>query len=258
MSGALEAAAATALPLVFLVSLRVGVILALMPPPFSTMTPISIRAVLTLWIAGATALPLDLAPPASHEPLLLVGAGLGEIMVGSVIGLTVRVTLAAVEIAGTVAGFSMGLGFATSVDPTLGEATLPTTRLLGYFGALIFLVFEGHHAVVGAIVTSLQLAPPGAVMEVFASEAALGVGSSMLARGLQIAAPVVATMFIVQLGTALVARAAPRVQLFSLTFAVAVTIGLLSLFAAAPTIARAIGIAVRGLPSALADVLGVR
>ena len=44
-----------------------------------------------------------------------------EFLVGAVIGLTVRVTLAACETAGTLAGNAMGLGFSAMVDPATGN-----------------------------------------------------------------------------------------------------------------------------------------
>ena len=82
------------------------------------------------------------------------------------------------------------------------------------------------------------------------------IGGAMLARGLQVAGPVVATMFIVQLGTALASRAAPRVHLFSFSFAIAIGAGVLTMLVAAPSLATAIAVEVRRLPGALSSVLG--
>jgi flagellar biosynthesis protein FliR len=82
------------------------------------------------------------------------------------------------------------------------------------------------------------------------------IGSQMMARGMQIASPVIATMFIVQLGTALAARAAPRVHLMAFTFSVVVAAGILALFIAAPSVIGAIGAEVRRIPEALSAVVG--
>jgi flagellar biosynthesis protein FliR len=72
-----------------------------------------------------------------------------------------------------------------------------------------------------------------------------------MARGLHIAAPVTATMFIVQLSTALVSRTAPRVHLFA--FSASVGAGLVVLWLAAPAICTAIAVQMRHLPDALAS-----
>jgi flagellar biosynthetic protein FliR len=186
----------------------------------------------------------------------LLRAAVGELLVGSVIGMTVRVTLAAADIAGSIVGQSIGLGFAGTVDPTQNDTVLPTTHLLGSFAMLIFLAFGGHHALLGALAASFTTAPIGHGLEAAAYGSIVSLGSVMMARGLQIAAPVVATMFIVQLGTAFVARAAPRVNLFSFAFAVAIGAGMLVLWVAAPSLATTIDVQLRHLPEALSLVVG--
>jgi flagellar biosynthetic protein FliR len=245
------------LPMVLLVSIRVGIALIAFPAPFSEVAPPQVRAALGLLIALAISVSRTEIPAALElAPLTLIRGALGEVAVGLVIGLTVRVTLAAVETAGSLAGTAMGLGFATTVDPLRGEEVLPTTSLLGALGGLVFFALRGHHAVLAALGATLDIAPPGAALDAVMHEGVLRIGGDVVAHGLRIAAPVIATMFIVQLGTALVARSAPRVQVFSLTFAVATSVGLLTLSAAAPSIIASIAETVEGLPAALATSLG--
>ncbi|MDD9933858.1 MAG: flagellar biosynthetic protein FliR [Myxococcales bacterium] len=244
------------LPALGLASIRVGAAFVAMPAPFGSVAPMRTRALLSMLVALAL-LPLyaDRVADLDLEPVALVRAGMGELMLGAVIGLTVRMTLVVAEIAGSIAGFSMGLGFATSVDPAFGEGALPTTRAIGAFGTLLFFAFDGHHAVLAAFASTLSAAPPGDAWSAVAHEGLLSIGSRIFTHGLQIAAPVVATMFIVQLATALVARAAPRVNLFAFSFAMAAGAGVLTMVVAAPSIATAIAVEVRRLPAALAEVL---
>ena len=247
------------LPAVLLVSLRVGVALASFPAPFSEGAPTQVRAALGLLVALAVTVSRAPTLPAIElETLALMRGALGEVAVGLVIGLTVRAALAAVETAGSLAGTAMGLSFATSIDPLRGEEVLPTTRLLGALGALVFFSIQGHHAVFAALAATLDVAPPGAALPAIAQAGVLGVGTDIVAHGLRIAAPVLAAMFIVQLGAALVARSAPRVQVFSLTFALASSVGMLALSAAGPTILSSIGETMAGLPGELATALGGR
>ncbi len=246
-------------PLVMLVALRVGVAFAAMPSPLGSGAPVQSRAVLGFLVGVAIVLPhTELAENIRLDPYWLAYASLGELLVGSVIGLTVRVTVAAVEAAGAFVGFSAGLAFAQSVDPTFGESNSPPAHLLASFAVLLFFVLQGHHAVLAALGHSLDFAPPGHALAVVNHEGVLDLGASMVAQGLRIAAPVVGTMFLVQLGLALVSRAAPKVHLFSLSFAVAVSAGVLTLFFAAPSLAPAIAQEIRDLPAALSAALGVR
>lgn len=246
------------IPAVVLVAVRVGTALATMPAPFGELAPVRIRAVLGFMISLTMTIPnLDaIVVPEGLDPMAYGIAAFGEFVIGSVIGLTVRVTLAAAEMAGTLVGMSMGLGFATSVDPLFGDVSLPTTHVMGALGILIFMSIQGHHVVLQALNASLLAAPVGAAWQASLSGGILGIGSQMVARGLQIASPVVASLFIVQIGAALVTKAAPRVQLFALTFAVTIGIGLVVLYASASGMAAAITYHTSDLPAALSRALG--
>lgn len=243
-------------PYVALVSLRVAVVLALLPAPFGELAPVRIRAALSFVLAYVLALPgLGNAYTLSFEPASLLVSGLSELIVGAVIGLTVRVTLAAAESAGTLVGNAMGLGFAGQMDPLFGSEGLPTTTLTSSLAVLIFFVLRGHHVVLEALSASLTLAPSGAGFPALRMASLPLVGARIITQGLRIAAPVVATMFIVQLGTALVARAAPRVQIFALSFGVSVSIGALVLLMSAPELAQSIAGTISTIPDALVQVM---
>lgn len=242
---------------VLLVGLRVGIVFVSLPAPFGDLSPMSLRAVLSLMIAFAVVLATgNQLSAAELEPLVLLRAAIGEVLVGGVIGLTSRVILITADLAGTMIGFSMGLGFAASIDPELGETTLPTTRLVGSFAALIFLLLEGHHLLIAAVAATVRVAPPGEVFAAIDLAGIPSIGATMMAQALRIASPVVATMFLVQLGTAFVSRAAPRVHVFALSFGVAIAAGMIVLFVAAPSLATALGTHIQRLPARLSEVLG--
>lgn len=246
------------LPLWFLISVRFGVALGTMPAPLGTGAPAQVRVIIGLVLALAVALPhAHLAPALPEDPWWLGAATFGEVLVGIMIGLTVRCVLASMTVAGSFMAFSTGLAFAQSVDPTMGENSTPVARGLALLGVALFFAFQGHHALIGALAGSVQVAPPGDVYALVAQDGIVHIGSSMIREGLQIAAPVVATMFVVQIGMALAARAAPRVQIFQMTFAIAVTAGLIALFVSMPSVVPTMLRQLRGLPSTLADLLAV-
>jgi flagellar biosynthetic protein FliR len=243
-------------PFVAMVSLRVGVVLALLPAPFGELAPTRVRAALSFVLAYVLSIPtLGGAFAMSFEPPALFVSGLSELIIGAVIGLTVRVTMAAAESAGTLAGNAMGLGFASQIDPLFGSEGVPTTMITSSLAVLIFFVLHGHHVVLEALSASLTLAPCGHGFPALRLESLASIGGRIVMQGLRIAAPVVATMFIVQLGTALVARAAPRVQIFALSFGVSVSIGALVLLMSAPELAQSIAAIIGSIPNTLAQVM---
>lgn len=240
------------LPLFVLASLRIALTLAGLPAPFGGVAPMRVRTALTVALSLVLCIPLiGHLPPIATDVVSLGRAAVCEILLGSVMGLTVRVTLAAVEVAGTLAGQSMGLGFATSVDPNHGESILPTTYLLGSIGTVIFFAFNGHHIVIAAIADSLIHIPIGQGLPETVRYGALHIGGDLVARGLQIASPVVASMFIVQLGVSFVSRTAQRVHLFAFGFSITVAAGIVVLYMSSSAVCTAIAAQIRHLPDAL-------
>ncbi|MCB9623943.1 MAG: flagellar biosynthetic protein FliR [Sandaracinus sp.] len=245
------------IPFVLLVSLRVGVVFAALPAPFGSGAPVPVRVALSVLVAITLALPHgELAHGLSLAPAALLRAAVLEVVVGTVIGLTVRVIVAAVEVAGSLVDLSSGLGFAGTVNPALGESASPLGVALSTLSVLFFFAFDGHVAVLHALGASLQAAPPGAIESSFELRGAVSLGSDLVARGLRIASPVVATMFLVQLGLALVSRAAPRVHLFAFSFSIAISAGVLVLYVAAPSVAAGMAEEVRRIPDVLASLFG--
>jgi flagellar biosynthetic protein FliR len=241
------------MPLVLLASLRVTLTFAGMPAPFSGVAPMQVRTALSVLVTLAVLIPQ--LPNLPHIPLeltVLAKAAIYEMFIGMLLGLTVRVTLAAAEIAGTVMGQAMGLGFAGTVDPSYGESLVPTAFLLEAMAALVFFSLGCHHVLLSALAASFQAAPVGAAVPAAWRGSALTVGADLIAHGIQIASPVIASMFIVQVWIAFVSRTAPRVHLFAFTFSVSVGAGMLLLWAAAPAVCTAVIRHVQHLPETLA------
>ena len=254
--GAAFAALIPILPFVLLVSIRIGVALASLPAPLGSVAPPQVRAALGLFLAIALSVPhAGDANDLFTDPFWLAGAALGEALVGAAIGLSARLCLAAAEAAGEIVGGSIGLGFAQIADPSTGQEAAVTARILELLAVLVFFATSGHHAVIAALGQSLEVAPPGAAWTGALSSRALTLGSDLVASGLRIASPVMGTMLIVQLGVAITSRAAPRLQVFSISFAIAASVGLLTLVVAMPAITEAITAQMRALPSALGEIV---
>jgi flagellar biosynthetic protein FliR len=244
---------AARLPVFILASLRVGLTFAGMPAPFGNLAPVRIRTAVTVLVTAVMLLPmLPKLPVLPLQAAVLAKAAVYELFIGMLLGLTVRVMLAAADAAGSFAGQAMGLGFAGSIDPLHGESSVPTGYILESVATLIFFSLGCHHVVLSALAASFHAAPIGAPISAAWRGAAVGLGADLIARGVQIASPVIASMFIVQVGIAFVSRTAPRVHLFAFTFAISTGAGLLLLWAAAPAVCTAVVRHLQQLPDALA------
>jgi flagellar biosynthesis protein FliR len=153
-----------------------------------------------------------------------------ELALGLLAGLSARMIIAGAEVGGQLLGLQLGIGFAGQYDPSLGEESLPTRRIVAAFASLAFLALGG----LDAVVRILAAPPPGG-----RTIAALGAdlilrSGEVLVVAVRIAAPLLLTAVIVNLATGLASRAAPAINVFSVSFAVVLAVSGLVLVATAP------------------------
>src|ERR1700721_2227168 len=123
-----------------LVFARIGAMVMLLPGLGEANIPVRIKLAIALLL---TLIILPLHRAAYHvdmqslTPLLVMM--IHEIIIGVVPGGTARVTLSALQVAGSVIAQQLGLGFVTSVDPTQGQQGVLVGNFLTILGvALLF------------------------------------------------------------------------------------------------------------------------
>ena len=236
-----------------LVAVRVAFLFVSSPIFGTRLIPRNILAAAIVVISFATYMGLPPHAPPPLEALPIAIAILGEAALGAAAGLTARIVFAAVEAAGQMIGVPMGLGFANVVDPLSGGASVVTSQFLGIAMSLVFLALDGHHVLLRMIIGSFAVLPPGEVVLSSGVGLTLATKASMVFEsGLQLAAPVMLVLIGVTIALGLLARVAPKVNLFVLSFAVSIGVGILSLQAALPDMLAYI----RGLTTRLEPMLG--
>ena len=105
-----------------LIFARIGTMVMLLPGLGEMSVPVRVRLTLAL-VLVAVLLPLHRgAYQVDLRSFGPVFALLGqELFIGAVLGLTVRLTVAGLQVAGNVIAQQLGLGFVTAVDPTKGS-----------------------------------------------------------------------------------------------------------------------------------------
>lgn len=208
-----------------------GIFLA--APFFSrAMGPFHIRVAL---VAVLTLVMFPLASPwrgeGSGDALLMFMATVQELLLGVVMGMFIHWALMAVQVAGAVMGFEMGLSLAEVMDPTSGLQEGVVSSLLYFAALLVFLALDGHHLILEGLARSFRsvppgggIPPPGAVLE-----AAVEGVVRMFAVGVLLAAPVIAASKLLYLGLGLINRAAPQIQVFFVAMPAVQMVGMLVL-----------------------------
>jgi flagellar biosynthesis protein FliR len=138
-----------------------------------------------------------------------------EFMIGLMLGLTARIALSCLEVAGVAIAQNMGLAFAMQIDPTQGGQSVAISNFLTITGITLILVSDLHHVSIKAIHDSYRLLEPGVMP-------ASGDMANMLMRsvaaafsvGVQIAAPFLVFSIVFNLGLGILAKLMPQIQIF--------------------------------------------
>ncbi|MBT3668410.1 MAG: flagellar biosynthetic protein FliR [Opitutae bacterium] len=213
-----------------LVFLRTGAFFMGIPLFAGKMVPTRIKTafalLLSLLINPMVPANLDIA---NH----FVGAiilSINEICIGLLLAMVVRMVFFAVELAGHLISYEIGLMASSSVNPLLGSSDSTITTLLYYFSLLIFFVQGIHYDVIKAFVLSFELLPIGSFF-LTANPTAEFVDevTHVFVLGTLIAAPFIALNFLINISFAVLGKAVPKMNVFMTSFSIRILSGLVLL-----------------------------
>src|SRR5271163_3045566 len=216
-----------------LVFARIGAMVMLMPGLGESDIPVriklSIALLLTLIILPLhrSAYQVDMGSMTSLLVLML-----HEIVIGVILGATARVTLGALQVAGSIIAQQMGLGFVTSVDPTQGQQGLLIGNFLTLLGLALLFATDSHHLVIAALDESYAVFSPGEMMP-SGDVAALATRAfaSAFRIGMQLSAPFLVFGLVFNIGLGVLARLMPQMQVYFVGVPLSILTGFL-IFAA--------------------------
>lgn len=211
--------------------MRVSLILFLMPFFGGQTVPATVKAALTLTLTLALwpRLPLLGGQMPAHPFALAVMLG-AELLLGLILGLAIRFLFAAIQTGGQLIGFQMGFAMVNVVDPDSGVSEAVTAHFLYMVSLLTFLSLNGHLYLLDGLLRSFDLLPPGAILitpslvnQIFT------LSGQLFLLAIQIGAPVIAAILLVDLALALVSRAAPQMNVLLVGFPIKIGVGFLFL-----------------------------
>jgi type III secretion protein T len=175
----------------------------------------------------AIALALPLVPmvegtvAAAHlTPILAATLLLKEVLIGLMIGLVLGVPIWAAEAAGTMLDVQRGSAAASLLDPSAGTEEGVTGTLLGLIMVALYFSFGGLPLTLKTMYESYQLWPAASVLPALTATAGqffVALLDNIITMGLVLVAPIVIFMLLADLMLALVARAAPQINIFALS-----------------------------------------
>jgi flagellar biosynthetic protein FliR len=206
---------------------RIGTMVMLLPALGELSVPSRIRLTMALVLTlvlfplHRTAFAIDLT--SFYPVLLLLGQ---ELLIGAVLGLTARLMISALQVAGSVIANQLGLGLVTAVDPTQGQQGAIIGNFLTVLAVTLIFATDMHHAMIAALHASYTLFRPGEVPPI--GDIAALVTQTVAAAfriGVQIAAPFLVFGLLFNLVLGILSRLMPQMQVFFVGLPVSILVG---------------------------------
>lgn len=158
-----------------------------------------------------------------------------EACLGVFLGFMLRFIFFAVQVAGEIMGTSTGLAAAQILNPTMGTQGNVLEQYHLALVTLIALTLNGHHMFIEGLAKSFELAPIGAIgfkTEVFSNMALMV--RDIFVIGIKMAAPLLVSMFILNLTMGLIGRAVPQMNVLMTGLQVTILVGLFVIIISTP------------------------
>lgn len=184
---------------------------------------IGLSLILTLVLAPTLPGPLGIEP-ASAQGLLILAQ---QILIGAIMGFSIRLVYGAVAMTGELAGLQMGLGFASFYDPQNASFQPLIAQFMGTLLSLIFLSMNGHLLVLAALADSFRILPiqNSGTLQALGLHTLLGTAGGLFADAVQMALPLLGALIMTNFSLGILTRSAPQLNLFVVGFPITLAVG---------------------------------
>ncbi len=220
-----------------LVFARVGTMVMLLPGFGEMNVPVRVRLMLAL---SLTLILMPLHRAAYVVDLKTFGPVLQmlgqEILIGLLLGAIARLTISALQVAGSVVAQQLGLGFVMAVDPMQGQQGVLLGNFMTLLAMTLLFATDLHHLVIAALHDSYMIFKPGEVpLTGDAAALATRTFASAFKIAIQISAPFLVFGLIFNLGLGVLGRLMPQMQVYFVGVPLSIFIGLLIFLAVLST-----------------------
>lgn len=216
---------------------RIGTMLMVMPVFGGRLVPVRIRVIVAVILSVLIVPvipPVPAVDPISAEAFAILAQ---QMLIGLVMGFMLQLVFTALIIGGHAIAMSMGLGFASMVDPQNGVNIPVIGQYYVTLATLLFLAVDGHLVLISVLADSfhqLPIAATGITRNDFWTIA--NWGTRMFAGGILIAVPALISLLLTNIAFGVVTRAAPQLNIFAVGFPVSLTFGFVVIYLTLPNL----------------------
>lgn len=218
------------LPVYVLIFFRIAGMMIFAPLFGSNRIPRRVRALLAVTIALGMAGSVA-APSVLPDTLwgLTIGIG-GEMVFGIAMGMVLSFTFIAAQWAGEIIGQQMGLNLSETFDPQFGQQGSIVGDLYFFLTLVVFLAIRGHHVMLRGVRASFDALPLLSVgMDRPLVDVLTGLFTAATTLAIQLAAPVLVTLLVVDLALGFISKTVPQLNVMSAGLTLRSLVGMLVL-----------------------------
>ncbi len=211
------------LPVFLLVASRLGGLIMFQPVVGGYAIPPRVRALLVIGLAALVTplveLPPTIAGVGPERLLLAIG---GELLLGVLMGLVVRMCFLGLQLGGQMVAQDAGLAFGQVADPSSGDQQNILSNFYLQLGAVVFLIVGGHRAVVSAALDTFETIPLLSPRGLAGGDLTVLVDALTMAGeiAVRVAAPTMITLLLVKAALGFVSRTVPQFNILTVGFSV--------------------------------------
>lgn len=178
---------------------------------------------------------------APTELSLVALQALGEFLFGLGLGFIIQLALGVAQAAGELVGVEMGLSFAAIADPMSSEQSTAPAAMFKCFATQLFLALGLDRVAIRGLARSLTPQPLGSGhLDAATIEMVLSLVDRLVRAAFSLGLPILGALLCLKLALAMLARVAPKLQIFNLSFTLTIIVGLLMLVLSWPSIVQAL------------------
>src|SRR4051794_26946406 len=209
-------------------------------PPFNNNSiPGRVKLILAIGLAIAVAPRVKVAPEV-FQLGTFAGAVVFQVFVGLALGFVVYLVFSVMQAAGELIDFQAGFSAAQLYDPFTNAVATPIGRMYQLLMTAILFAINGHLILVRGFLPSFNAAPIAGLDMNRLSKVLTEDMSQFLMAAVEIAAPLMAALFLTEIVLGLLGRAAPQVNILQVGLVVKILMVLLLVGLALPMLGPAV------------------
>jgi len=160
-----------------------------------------------------------------------------QMAIGLISAFILQMVFSVMLIAGQSIAYSMGLGFASMVDPASGVQVPVVAQIFVISASLFFISMNGHLLALELLIQSFITLPIGLVGLTMTDLWGVIIWSAeMFAGGVLLALPIMTTILFINVSFGVASKAAPQLQIFGVGFPITIMLGLILIWIMIPNL----------------------